>query len=82
VLNCRNFDVRRECLYREYFYLLPAEIVGINDGCNLEEVQDHLSELNSILKTFEVHACLLYHICLFIVCYTLQNNWTSFMNCN
>ncbi|GJN31411.1 hypothetical protein PR202_gb19806 [Eleusine coracana subsp. coracana] len=49
----RNFDVRRECLYREYFYLLPAEIIGIKDGCSLEEVQKHLSELNSILKTFE-----------------------------
>ncbi|KAK3151566.1 hypothetical protein QOZ80_3AG0247540 [Eleusine coracana subsp. coracana] len=49
----RNFDVRRECLYREYFYLLPAEIIGIKDGCSSEEVQKHLSELNSILRTFE-----------------------------
>ncbi|XP_062211207.1 putative tRNA pseudouridine synthase [Phragmites australis] len=49
----RNFDVRRECLYREYFYLLPAEIIGIKDGCSSEEVQEHLSEFNSILKGFE-----------------------------
>ncbi|PUZ41185.1 hypothetical protein GQ55_9G484100 [Panicum hallii var. hallii] len=49
----RSFDVRRECLYREYFYLLPAETIGIKDGCSSEEVQEHLSEFNSILKGFE-----------------------------
>jgi len=49
----RSFDVRRECLYREYFYLLPAETIGIKDGCSSEEVQQHLSEFNSILKGFE-----------------------------
>jgi len=55
-LNYRSFDVRRECLYREYFYLLPAETIGIKDGCSSEEVQEHLSEFNSILKGFEVCA--------------------------
>ncbi|KAL6660112.1 hypothetical protein ACP70R_002234 [Stipagrostis hirtigluma subsp. patula] len=49
----RSFDVRRECLYREYFYLLPADIIGIKDGCSSDEVQEHLSEFNSILKGFE-----------------------------
>jgi len=49
----RSFDVRRECLYREYFYLLPAKTIGIKDGCSSEEVQEHLSEFNSILKGFE-----------------------------
>uniref|UniRef100_A0ACD5WVY2 Uncharacterized protein n=1 Tax=Avena sativa TaxID=4498 RepID=A0ACD5WVY2_AVESA len=49
----RSFDVRRECLYREYFYLLPAEIIGIKNGCSSEEVRDHLSEFNNILKGFE-----------------------------
>ena len=55
-LNYRSFDVRRECLYREYFYLLPAETIGIKDDCRSEEVQEHLSEFNSILKGFEVCA--------------------------
>ncbi|BAF11970.1 putative tRNA pseudouridine synthase [Oryza sativa Japonica Group] len=49
----RSFDVRRECLYREYLYLLPAEIIGIKGGCSSEEVMEHLSEFNSILKGFE-----------------------------
>jgi tRNA pseudouridine38-40 synthase len=52
--NLRSFDVRRECLYREYLYLLPAEIIGIKGGCSSEEVMEHLSEFNSILKGFEV----------------------------
>jgi tRNA U38,U39,U40 pseudouridine synthase TruA len=55
-LNYRSFDVRRECLYREYFYLLPAEVIGIKDGYSPEEMQEHLSEFNSILKGFEVCA--------------------------
>lgn len=53
-LDYRSFDVRRECLYREYFYLLPAETIGIKDGCSSEEVQEHISEFNSVLKGFEV----------------------------
>jgi hypothetical protein len=53
-LNYRSFDVRRECLYREYFYLLPAEIIGIKDDYSSEEMQEHLSEFNKILKGFEV----------------------------
>jgi hypothetical protein len=52
--DCRSFDVRRECLYREYFYLLPAEIIGIKNGSTSEEVQEHLTQFNSILKGFEV----------------------------
>jgi len=55
-LNYRSFDVRRECLYHEYFYLLPAEVIGIKDGYSPEEMQEHLSEFNSILKGFEVWA--------------------------
>lgn len=49
----RSFDVRRECLHREYFYLLPAEVIGIKDNYSSEEVHEHLSEFNSILKGFE-----------------------------
>ncbi|KAL5218919.1 hypothetical protein ABZP36_019603 [Zizania latifolia] len=49
----RSFDVRRECLYREYFYLLPAEIIGIKGDCSSEEIAEHLSEFNNILKGFE-----------------------------
>ena len=49
----RSFDVRRECLYREYFYLLPAEIIGINSSCSSGEVEEHLIEFNNILKGFE-----------------------------
>ncbi|CAN6289513.1 unnamed protein product [Urochloa humidicola] len=49
----RSFDVRRECLYREYFYLLPAETIGVKADCSSDEVQEHLSEFNSILKGFE-----------------------------
>jgi hypothetical protein len=63
-----NFDVRKEWLYKEYFYLLPAEIVGIKDGCSLEEMQEHLSELNNILKIFAVCACLLIKSVLVIMC--------------
>jgi tRNA pseudouridine38-40 synthase len=53
-INYRSFDVRKECLYREYFYLLPAKTIGIKDGCSSEEVQEHLSEFNNILKGFKV----------------------------
>uniref|UniRef100_A0A0D9VTT5 Pseudouridine synthase I TruA alpha/beta domain-containing protein n=1 Tax=Leersia perrieri TaxID=77586 RepID=A0A0D9VTT5_9ORYZ len=49
----RSFDVRRECMYREYLYLLPAEIIGIKGDCSSEEVGEHLSEFNNILKGFE-----------------------------
>ncbi|CAM0873099.1 unnamed protein product [Alopecurus aequalis] len=49
----RSFDVRRECLYREYFYLLPAEIIGIKSGSSTAEVKEHLVEFNNILKGFE-----------------------------
>jgi tRNA pseudouridine38-40 synthase len=53
-LNYRRFDVRREGLYREGFYLLPAEVIGIKDNYSSEQIQEHLSELNNILKDFEV----------------------------
>ncbi|XP_006651355.1 putative tRNA pseudouridine synthase [Oryza brachyantha] len=49
----RSFDVRKECLYRDYLYLIPAEIIGIKDGCSSDEVVEHLSEFNYILKGFE-----------------------------
>jgi tRNA pseudouridine38-40 synthase len=41
-------------VYREYFYLLPAEIIGIKKGSTSEEVQEQLTDFNRILKGFEV----------------------------
>jgi hypothetical protein len=42
----------------ECFYFLPAEVIGIKDSYSSAEMQEHLSEFNSILKGFEV--CLLF----------------------
>ncbi|KAL5209602.1 hypothetical protein ABZP36_005225 [Zizania latifolia] len=50
----RSFDVRRECLYRACFYLLPAETIGTKGGCSSEEIAKHLSEFNNTLNGFEV----------------------------
>lgn len=46
-------DVRRECTVRMYSYLLPAEIIGVTKDCSAAKVEDHLSEFNNILKSFE-----------------------------
>ncbi|WOL14783.1 hypothetical protein Cni_G23564 [Canna indica] len=49
----KSFDARRECSLRMYSYLLPAEIIGIENSCSSREVGEHLAELNNILKGFE-----------------------------
>ncbi|KAJ4764266.1 tRNA pseudouridine synthase [Rhynchospora pubera] len=49
----KSFDARRECAFRKYSYLLPAELIGIEVGASSEQIEDHLTEFNSILKTFE-----------------------------
>lgn len=49
----RSCDVRRECTVRMYSYLLPAEIIGIKRDCSSIEIEDHLSEFDNILKSFE-----------------------------
>lgn len=49
----RSFDARRECTVRNYSYLLPAEIIGINRNCSPEEVDRHLFEFNNIFQSFE-----------------------------
>ncbi|XP_057512378.1 putative tRNA pseudouridine synthase isoform X1 [Actinidia eriantha] len=49
----RSFDARRECNIRKYTYLLPAEIIGIEDNFTAAEIDYHLLELNDILNVFE-----------------------------
>ncbi|KAJ3682885.1 hypothetical protein LUZ60_013112 [Juncus effusus] len=49
----KNFDARRECVFRKYLYLLPAKLIGIENNSSSSEIENHLSEFNSILKTFE-----------------------------
>uniref|UniRef100_A0A1D1XWR7 Putative tRNA pseudouridine synthase n=1 Tax=Anthurium amnicola TaxID=1678845 RepID=A0A1D1XWR7_9ARAE len=49
----KSFDARRECTFRMYSYLLPAEIIGIGNDCGPEEIDHHLSEFNNILRSFE-----------------------------
>ncbi|XP_020700426.1 putative tRNA pseudouridine synthase isoform X1 [Dendrobium catenatum] len=48
-----SFDARRECNFRMYSYMLPAEIIGIKNGCCSNEIEEHLSDFNDILKSFE-----------------------------
>lgn len=50
----RSFDARRECSIRRYSYLLPAEVIGINNNLTSEEINHHLSGFNRILNAFEV----------------------------
>ncbi|XVF46144.1 hypothetical protein PTKIN_Ptkin03bG0003200 [Pterospermum kingtungense] len=49
----RSFDPRRECNLRKYSYLLPAEIIGIQSHFTKAEINDHISDFNSILNCFE-----------------------------
>ncbi|PSS09534.1 TRNA pseudouridine synthase [Actinidia chinensis var. chinensis] len=49
----RSFDARRECNIRKYTYLLPAEIIGIEDNFTAAEIDYHLLDLNDILNVFE-----------------------------
>ncbi|KAL0340120.1 UNVERIFIED_CONTAM: putative tRNA pseudouridine synthase [Sesamum radiatum] len=49
----RSFDARRECSIRKYSYLLPAEIIGVKESFTADEVDNHLSDFNDILNTFE-----------------------------
>ncbi|KAK6122162.1 hypothetical protein DH2020_044090 [Rehmannia glutinosa] len=48
-----SFDARRECRIRKYSYLLPAEIIGVKENFTAGEVDNHLSDFNDILNTFE-----------------------------
>ncbi|KAG0481133.1 hypothetical protein HPP92_011991 [Vanilla planifolia] len=48
-----SFGARRECNTRIYSYLLPAELIGIRKDCSSEKIEEHLSEFNNILKSFE-----------------------------
>ncbi|GFZ01722.1 pseudouridine synthase family protein [Actinidia rufa] len=48
-----SFDARRECNIRKYTYLLPAEIIGIEDNFTAAEIDYHLLDLNDILNVFE-----------------------------
>ncbi|KAL0434797.1 UNVERIFIED_CONTAM: putative tRNA pseudouridine synthase [Sesamum radiatum] len=50
----RSFDARRECSIRKYSYLLPAEIIGVKENFTADEVDNHLSDFNDILNTFEI----------------------------
>ncbi|XP_043808883.1 putative tRNA pseudouridine synthase isoform X3 [Manihot esculenta] len=49
----KSFDPRRECDLRKYSYLLPAEIIGIKRHFTTAEIDNHLSDFNDILNTFE-----------------------------
>ncbi|XP_050220110.1 putative tRNA pseudouridine synthase [Mercurialis annua] len=49
----KNFDPRRECDLRKYSYLLPAEIIGIKSHFTAAEIDNHISDFNDILNTFE-----------------------------
>lgn len=50
----RSFDPRRECVLRQYSYLLPADIIGIESHFSTAEIDVHISDFNDILKAFEV----------------------------
>ncbi|GAB2274254.1 hypothetical protein Dimus_009019 [Dionaea muscipula] len=49
----RSFDPRRECYKRNYSYLLPANVIGINDYSTAAEVDYHILDFNRILNTFQ-----------------------------
>ncbi|KAK2982774.1 hypothetical protein RJ640_025190 [Escallonia rubra] len=49
----RSFDPRRECNIRKYSYLLPAEIIGIENNFGAAEIDYHLSDFNDTLNAFE-----------------------------
>ena len=50
----RSFDARRECNIRKYTYLLPAEVIGIEDKFTAAEMDYHLLDLNDVLNVFGV----------------------------
>ncbi|KAK7385607.1 hypothetical protein VNO78_31335 [Psophocarpus tetragonolobus] len=49
----RSFDPRKECVLRKYSYILPAEIIGIQNHFSNDEIDCHISEFNDILNVFE-----------------------------
>ncbi|WCJ34964.1 hypothetical protein M5689_016240 [Euphorbia peplus] len=49
----KSFDARRECELRKYSYLLPAEVIGIESHFTAAEIDDHISDFNDLLNTFE-----------------------------
>ncbi|KAG5585480.1 hypothetical protein H5410_045914, partial [Solanum commersonii] len=38
-----RFDARRECNARKYFYLIPAEIIGIKNESTSSEIEYHIA---------------------------------------
>ncbi|XP_020210633.1 putative tRNA pseudouridine synthase isoform X2 [Cajanus cajan] len=49
----RSFGPRKECVFRKYSYLLPADIIGIKSHSSNDEIDYHISEFNDILNVFE-----------------------------
>ncbi|ESQ51585.1 hypothetical protein EUTSA_v10016529mg [Eutrema salsugineum] len=49
----RRFDPRRECTLRMYSYLLPVGVIGVKNSFTSDEIDDHISDFNEILKEFE-----------------------------
>ncbi|CAJ1970744.1 unnamed protein product [Sphenostylis stenocarpa] len=49
----RSFDSRKECVLRKYSYLLPAEIIGIQNHSSNDDIDDHISEFHDILNVFK-----------------------------
>lgn len=50
----RSFDPRMECVLRNYSYLVPVEIIGIQRHFSNDEINYHISEFNDILNVFEL----------------------------
>ncbi|KAK9669731.1 hypothetical protein RND81_13G150700 [Saponaria officinalis] len=49
----RSFHPRTECHVRNYSYLLPAQIIGITPHSTPAQIDEHISDFNAILNTFE-----------------------------
>ncbi|GLJ16514.1 hypothetical protein SUGI_0282100 [Cryptomeria japonica] len=49
----KGFDARIDCTSRKYMYLLPAEVIGIENNCSPEEIERHVREFRDILQIFK-----------------------------
>ncbi|KAL9269965.1 hypothetical protein AKJ16_DCAP20874 [Drosera capensis] len=48
-----SFDPRKECHVRNYSYLLPVEVIGVNKFSTAAEIDYHIADFNHTLTTFE-----------------------------
>ncbi|KAH9314485.1 hypothetical protein KI387_023112, partial [Taxus chinensis] len=49
----KGFDARIDCISRKYVYLLPAEVIGIENNCSPEEIEWKIREFRDILQMFK-----------------------------